>query len=134
MRGREFVLPWRAVELGAVWGYVCGRVCVHVYVSPGLCWELSLGCQSRRAPPKAGQLAAVAALLAMVATPGPKLHSSHRVFCWASRHQGWRLMEDVVNSFRANPTGLRAQEGLGLSRNQPNLLSHDAPKDPVHLC
>lgn len=63
----------------------------------------------------------------MVATPGPKLHSSHRVFCWASRHQGWRLMKDVVNSFRANPTGLRAQEAR-LSRNQPNLLSHDAPK------
>lgn len=131
MRGRELshggLWSWEAV-----WGYVCGRVCVHVYVSPGLCWEPSR-LSVKEGSPQSGQLA-VAALLAMVATPGPKLHSSHRVFCWASRHQGWRLMKDVVSSFRANPTGLRAQEGLGLSRNQPNLLSHDAPKDPVHLC
>ena len=120
--------------MGAVWGYVCVRVCAHVYVCTGLCWELSLGCQSRRAPPRAGQLAALAVSLAMVATPGPKCHSSHMVFCWASRHQAWRLMEDIINSSRANPIWLRAQEGLGLSRNQSNLLSHDAPKDPVHLC
>lgn len=54
---------------------MCGRVCVCV-CEPGL-----LGALSRlwvKELPKAGQLAAVAALLAMVATLAPKLHSSHR--------------------------------------------------------
>ena len=68
---REFVLPWRAVELGAVWGYVCGRVCAHVYVCTGLCWELSLGCQSRRAPPKAGAVGSSSCVASYGGHPWP---------------------------------------------------------------
>lgn len=37
-----------------LWGYVCGRVCVHVYVSPGLCWELSLGYSQEGSPKRDG--------------------------------------------------------------------------------
>lgn len=99
---------------------------MHGYVRARVCARSSLGCESRRAPPRAKQLAALQAQLCRPPLT-PTLHSSHMVL-WANRHQARRLMGYIVNSSKANPVWPGAQEGLGHSRDQSNLLSNDAPQ------